>query len=215
LSKGHAAPALYSTLALRGFFPVEELASLRKVGSRLQGHPAHGKVPGIDVAGGSLGQGLSIGLGMRIAGRLIKEDFKVFVLMGDGEIQEGQVWEAAMAAAHFKINNLVAILDCNNVQLDGTVQEIMDIAPVREKWVSFGWNVLAADGHDVSDLDEKLSLASKLAAKGPVIVLARTVKGKGVSYMENKAAWHGACPNDEQMKQALAELQPSAVGGSV
>jgi transketolase len=212
LSKGHVAPVLYTTLALRGFFPVEELASLRKLDSRLQGHPAYQKPPGVDMTSGSLGQGLSIGLGMRIAGRLKGENFKVYVLMGDGEIQEGQVWEAAMAAAHFRINHLIAILDYNNVQLDGRVEEIMDVAPAREKWLSFGWHVLEADGHDIRDLLAKLSLASELASHKPVIVLARTIKGKGVSFMENKAAWHGTCPDGEQMKQAMAELQEQMIG---
>lgn len=213
LSKGHVAPVLYTTLALRGYFPVEELATLRKLDSRLQGHPAYQKPPGVDMVSGSLGQGLSVGLGMRIAGRLRGEPFKVFVLLGDGEIQEGQVWEAAMAAAHFKIDNLIAILDYNNVQLDGKVDEIMDVAPVREKWLSFGWHVLSADGHDVRDLDAQLGLACRLAREKPVIVLAKTVKGKGVSFMEGKAAWHGTCPDASQMKQAMAELEEALRGG--
>jgi len=147
-----------------------------------------------------------------LAGRLKREDFRVYVLLGDGEIQEGQVWEAAMAAAHFKINHLIAILDYNNVQLDGSVPEIMDVAPVREKWLAFGWHVLEADGHDMRDLLSKLSLAADRASDGPVIVLARTIKGKGVSYMENKSAWHGMCPDNEQMEQAMAELQAQKIG---
>jgi transketolase len=211
LSKGHVAPVLYATLALRGFFPVAELATLRKLDSRLQGHPAYQKPPGVEMTSGSLGQGLSVGLGMRIAGRLRGESFRVYVLVGDGEVQEGQIWEAAMAAAHFKVDHLIAILDYNGVQLDGTVDEIMGIAPIEEKWRAFGWHVLTADGHDVGDLHAKLNCASQLAAEKPVIVIAKTVKGKGVSFMEGKAAWHGISPDPQQMEQAMAELQQRLV----
>ena len=211
LSKGHVAPVLYTTLALRGFFPTEELGTLRKIGSRLQGHPAYLKLPGVDMTSGSLGQGLSIGLGMRIAGRLKKESFKVYVLLGDGEIQEGQVWEAAMAAAHFRINHLIAVLDHNNVQLDGSVAEIMDLAPIREKWQAFGWQVLEANGHDVRELVSQLGIAAELAKDRPVILLATTVKGKCVSFMENNASWHGVSPDAEQMQQAMRELQEQLV----
>jgi transketolase len=206
LSKGHVAPVLYTTLALRGFFPVEELKTLRKLNSRLLGHPAYKKLPGVDMTSGSLGQGLSIGLGMRLAAELKGEDFKVFVLLGDGEVQEGQIWEAAMAASHFKIKNLIAILDYNRVQLDGTVSEIMEVAPIDEKWASFGWKVVHADGHNVKDLLRALDEANEIAKSGPVVIIANTVKGKGVSFMENNAAWHGASPNELQMKQAVEEL---------
>ncbi len=206
LSKGHVAPVLYTTLALRGFFPVEELKTLRKLNSRLQGHPAYKKLPGVDMVSGSLGQGLSVGLGMRLAAGIKGQNFKVYVLLGDGEVQEGQVWEAAMAAAHMKVKNLIAILDYNRVQLDGTVGEIMEVAPIDEKWASFGWKVVYADGHDVGDLLRATDEAVKLAGEGPVVIIAKTVKGKGVSFMENKAAWHGACPDELQMQQAMEEL---------
>lgn len=206
LSKGHVAPVLYTTLALRGFFPVSELKSLRKLGSRLLGHPAYQKLPGIDMVSGSLGQGLSVGLGMRLAGRQTGNNFKTYVLMGDGEIQEGQIWEAAMAASHYKINNLIGILDYNGVQLDGTIKEIMEIDPVEDKWKSFGWKVLNVDGHNVSDLIKIFDQAEKESLEGPVIVIAKTVKGKGVSFMENKAAWHGKAPVDSEKEQAFNEL---------
>ena len=206
LSKGHTAPVLYTTLALRGFFPVEELKTLRQLDSRLSGHPAYDKLPGVDMVSGSLGQGLSIGLGMRIAGRIKGEDFNVFVLMGDGEIQEGSVWEAAMAAAHFKIDHLIAILDYNRVQLDGSVGEIMEVAPVADKWQSFGWRVIQCDGHDVAALDKACAEAAALCPDGPVIIIANTVKGKGVSFMENNSAWHGACPSAKEYELAMKEL---------
>lgn len=208
LSKGHVAPVLYATLALKGYFPLEELKTLRQLNSRLLGHPAYKKLPGVDMVSGSLGHGLSIGLGMRLAGRLLKKDFKVYVLLGDGEIQEGQVWEAAMAAAHFKINNLIAVLDYNRVQLDGTVDEIMEVAPVEDKWRSFGWNVINSDGHCVSSLLKAFEMATEVAKNGPVIIIASTVKGKGVSFMEHKAAWHGNCPDPKQYCAAMAELWP-------
>lgn len=213
LSKGHVAPVLYTTLSLRGYFPLDELKTLRNLNSRLLGHPAYNKVPGVDMVSGSLGQGLSIGLGMRIAGKIKNQDFRVFVLLGDGEIQEGQIWEAAMAASHFKISNLIAILDYNRVQLDGTVEEIMEVAPVEDKWLSFGWKVINTDGHSTDDLSVAIDEATELAKNGPVVIIAKTVKGKGVSFMENQAAWHGKCPNDEQMKQAIDELTKNFGGG--
>lgn len=206
LSKGHVAPVLYTCLALKGFIPLEELKTLRQLNSRLLGHPGYRKVPGVDMASGSLGQGLSIGVGMRIAGRIKNEDFRVFVLLGDGEIQEGQIWEAAMSAAHFKIKNLIAILDYNRVQLDGTIDEIMEIEPVVDKWASFGWKVICTDGHNVKKLMLAFDEAIEFSKDGPVIIVAKTIKGKGVSFMENNCNWHGICPDDNQMKQALDEI---------
>jgi len=206
LSKGHVAPVLYAALALRGFFPVQELATLRKMDSRLPGHPAYKKTPGVDMVSGSLGQGLSVGVGIRLAARHQGKDFRTFVLLGDGEIQEGSVWESAMAAAHFKINNLIAILDYNRVQLDGTVGEIMEVSPVADKWRSFGWKVIECDGHNVEALDSAFDLAIETAKSGPVIIIGSTVKGKGVSFMENKAAWHGACPSSTEYECAFKEL---------
>lgn len=206
LSKGHAGPALYTTLAMRGYFPVKELETLRKMGSRLSGHPACFKTPGVEMTSGSLGQGLSVGLGMRLAGRVKGEDYRVFVLLGDGEIQEGQVWEAAMAAAQFKINNLIAIVDYNRVQLDGTVGEIMEVEPLAAKWRAFNWEVLQADGHNLNEILSALDQAIERSKEGPVVLIARTVKGKGVSFMEGKADWHGKVPTEEEFRQALAEL---------
>ena len=207
LSKGHAAPVLYSILAMRGYYPVEELCTLRQMGSRLSGHPACFKTPGVEISSGSLGQGLSVGLGMRLAGALQKQSYRVFVLIGDGELQEGEVWEAAMAAAHFKVKGLVAIVDYNRVQLDGTIDEIMEVEPLKEKWSSFGWKVISAKGHDVGDLKKKLDEAIRDSENGPVVVIARTVKGKGVSFMENKAEWHGKVISDSDYKQAMSELK--------
>ena len=206
MSKGHAAPIFYATLAMRGYFPLDELKTLRQLGSRLLGHPSI-KTPGVDMTSGSLGQGLSVGLGMRLAGRLCGRNYKVFVLLGDGELQEGEVWEASMAAAHFKIDNLVAIVDYNRVQLDGAVGEIMEVEPLASKWQSFGWQVLETDGHDVAQLLPILDKAVAYSAHGPIVVIARTVKGKGVSYMEHKADWHGNVPNADQFRQAMEELQ--------
>jgi len=206
MSKGHAAPIFYATLAMRGYFPLDELKTLRQLGSRLLGHPSI-KTPGVDMTSGSLGQGLSVGLGMRLAGRLCGRNYKVFVLLGDGELQEGEVWEASMAAAHFKIDNLVAIVDYNRVQLDGAVGEIMEVEPLAGKWQSFGWQVLETDGHDVAQLLPILDKAVAYSAHGPIVVIARTVKGKGVSYMEHKADWHGNVPDADQFRQAMEELQ--------
>ena len=207
LSKGDAGPALYATLAMRGFFPVKELETLRKIGSKLSGHPACFKTPGVEMTSGSLGHGLSVGLGMRLAGRAKGEDYRVFVLLGDGEIQEGQVWEAAMAAAHFKINNLIAIVDYNRVQLDGTVAEIMEVEPLADKWRAFNWEVLQVDGHNLNEILPILDQAIELSKQGPVVIIARTAKGKGVSFMEGKADWHGKAPTEEEFRQALAELE--------
>jgi len=207
LSKGHAAPMLYAALAKRGYFDEAELLTLRAVSSRLQGHPDINKTPGIDMSSGSLGQGLSVGLGMTLGNRLVDPAIHVYVLMGDGELQEGQVWEAAMAAGHFKPQHLVAIIDRNHVQLDGFVKDIMDVDPLLDKWRAFGWQTLEMDGHDVGSIMQAFDEAERLANSGPVVILAHTVKGKGVSYMEHQADWHGAAPSREQLESALDELR--------
>jgi len=204
LSKGHAAPALYAALARTGYFPIEELITLRQLGARLQGHPEKGRLPGIEASTGSLGQGLSIGAGMALAGRLDQKNYRVYVLMGDGEVNEGQVWEAALFAAHYKIDSLTAILDCNRQQLDGWTKEIMNIDPIAEKWRSFGWHLIEIDGHDFNAI---LSAFSEAQTAGkPTLILAHTTKGKGVSFMENNLEFHGMAPTPEQFQTAMAEL---------
>ncbi|MEG3068989.1 MAG: transketolase [Syntrophaceticus schinkii] len=205
LSKGHAAPLLYAALAERGFFPREELLTLRKLGTRLQGHPARGMVPGVEASTGSLGQGLSMGLGIALAGRLEQRDYCVYVLLGDGECQEGQVWEAAMAAAHYRTGNLTAILDYNGLQIDGPIKEVMSPLPFPDKWRSFGWAVQEVDGHDFQDLLAAFDWAAGIKDR-PSMIIANTVKGKGVSYMENEVGWHGKAPDKEQAAQALEEI---------
>lgn len=205
LSKGHAAPVLYAALAERGYFPVEDLKTLRKLGSLLQGHPDMRKVPGVEMSTGSLGQGLSVANGMALAGKLDGLDYRVYVLLGDGEIEEGQVWEAAMAAAHFKLDNVVAFLDYNGLQIDGPIEEVMSAEPVADKWRAFGWAVQEIDGHDMEQILAAVAQARETRGK-PSLIIARTVKGKGVSFMENEVGWHGAAPKPEQVEQALAEL---------
>jgi len=205
LSKGHAAPLLYAALALRGFFPVEELAGLRKLGSRLQGHPDMNKVPGVEISTGSLGQGISIAVGMALAAKLDGRTNRVFALLGDGEVQEGLVWEAAMAAAHYGLDNLVAFLDGNGLQIDGTCLEVMCPEPLDEKWKAFGWHVIRIDGHSMEEILQAVEEADRVK-DAPVMIIARTVKGKGVSFMENQAGWHGAAPDAEQVRIALQEL---------
>lgn len=205
LSKGHAAPVLYAALAERGYFAVEQLQTLRKLGSPLQGHPDMKKVPGVEMSTGSLGQGLSAANGMALSGKLDNKDYRVFVLLGDGEIQEGQIWEAAMAAAHYKLDNVTAFLDYNRLQIDGTLDEVMSPEPVADKWRAFGWDVQKIDGHDIDQIREAIERAGQTTGK-PSIVIARTVKGKGVSFMENEVGWHGSAPKPEQVEQALAEL---------
>jgi transketolase len=205
LSKGHAAPCLYAILTLSGYFPEEELWTLRKINSRLQGHPSMLALPGVDMSSGSLGQGLSIANGMALAGKLDKKDYRVFALMGDGESQEGQVWEAAMTAAHFCSDNLCVILDNNGLQIDGKICDIMNPLPFEEKWRSFGWHVIRAEGHNFDSLLRAFSLAAE--KKGcPSLILAATVKGKGVSFMENRAEYHGVAPTEEERDRALKEL---------
>jgi transketolase len=209
LSKGHAAPALYAALAERGFFPVEELTGLRGIGSHLQGHPDRKGTPGVDASTGSLGQGLSIAVGLALAGRLDKADWRVYALLGDGEIQEGQVWEAAMAAAHYGLDNLTAFLDHNGLQIDGPVGEVMGIEPVVDKWQAFGWHVISIDGHDLGAILR--ACAEAAATRGrPSIIIAATVKGRGVSFMENRPEWHGKAPGAEQAEAALRELGEAA-----
>lgn len=206
LGKGHAAPALYLVLAERGFFPKEQLKTLRQMDSCLQGHPCAEKLAGVDLSTGPLGLGISAGAGRAAAAKQDKTPETVYVLMGDGEINEGIVWEAAMAASKFKLDNLVAILDNNGVQLDGTTEEIMPMGDIAAKWSSFGWNVLRCDGHDVADVHAKLTEAKNMKNGRPVIVIAKTVKGKGVSFMEGKSAWHGKAIGNDDLANALKEL---------
>jgi len=205
LSKGHVTPVFYATLAEAGYFDKEMLWTFRKFSSPLQGHPAKDKLPGIEVGTGSLGQGLSIASGIALATKVNKEDNRVFSLLGDGETQEGQIWEAIMTAAHYKLDNLTALLDYNNLQIDGVVEEVMGIAPVREKWESFNWHVVECDGHDLKDVLRAYDEAVNFKGK-PSVIVAKTIKGKGVSYMENVAGWHGKAPNEEELEIALNEL---------
>ena len=206
LSKGHAAPALYSVMAQRGYFPVEELKTLRKVDSRLQGHPSMKCLPGIDISSGSLGQGISAACGMALGAKLKNADFRVYTILGDGEIEEGQVWEAAMYAAAKKLDNLVAFVDNNNLQIDGTVEEVNSPYPIPEKFAAFGWNVIEIDGHSYDDIEKALDDARACKDK-PTAIIATTVKGKGISFMENQVNWHGAAPNAEQYDVAMKELE--------
>ncbi|MBR0535197.1 MAG: transketolase [Clostridia bacterium] len=205
LSKGHAAPALYSVMAQRGYFDVEELKTLRKIDSRLQGHPSMHWLPGVDISSGSLGQGISAACGMALGAKLKNADFRVYTVLGDGEIEEGQVWEAAMYAAAKKLDNLVAFVDNNNLQIDGTVEEVNSPYPIPEKFAAFGWNVIEIDGHSFDDIEDALNSARD--CKGmPTAIIAKTTKGKGVSFMENQVNWHGSAPNAEQYETAMNEL---------
>jgi transketolase len=205
LSKGHAAPILYAALAECGYFPVEELATLRKLGSRLQGHTDRTLTPGVEMSAGSLGQGLSYGIGMAMAGRLDKQGYRVYVLLGDGECDEGQVWEAAMFAPHHRLDNITAIVDHNDLQLDGRVCDIMALEPLTDKWRAFNWNVLEIDGHNMGEILKALARAGETRGK-PTVIIAHTIKGKGVSFMEGNVDFHGKAPNAEQTAQALKEL---------
>ncbi len=205
LSKGHGAPVLYSALAERGFFQTSELLTLRKLGSRLQGHPDMKSLPGVEMSTGSLGQGLAVANGMALAGRLDHRDYRVFVLLGDGENQEGMVWEAAMASAHYKLDKLTAFLDHNGLQIDGPVREVMSVEPVADKWKAFGWVVQIIDGHDLSQIINAVEKAKEVKGR-PQMIIAETVKGKGVSFMENNVDWHGKAPNPQETEKALAEL---------
>ena len=204
LSKGHTAPALYSVLALKGFFPEEEIKSLRHIGALLQGHPCI-HIPGVDMSSGSLGQGISAACGMALAGKLDGKSYKVYTVLGDGEIEEGQVWEAAMFAAHKKLDNLVAVVDNNGLQIDGPISEVCSPEPITDKFAAFGWHVITMDAHNFDDIDRAFSEASAVTGK-PVVIVQKSTKGKGVSFMENQVGWHGTAPNKEQYEQAMAEL---------
>lgn len=205
LSKGHTAPGLYAALALRGFFPTEDLITLRKAGSYLQGHPNMNSVPGVDMSTGSLGQGISTACGMALAAKVKGKDYRVYTLLGDGEIQEGQVWEACMFASHYKLDNLCVIIDNNGLQIDGDVAKVMSPYPIVDKLEAFGFHTQAIDGHDLEAIEAAMNAAK--AVKGrPSAIVMKTVKGKGVSFMENNAGWHGVAPNDAQYEQAMAEL---------
>ena len=206
LSKGHCAPALYSALANRGYFEVEELKSLRKIESRLQGHPDMNKIPGVDMTTGSLGQGLSAANGMAIAGKLDNKDYRVYCILGDGEIEEGQIWEAAMTSSKYKLDNLCVIVDNNNLQIDGTIEEVMSSYPIDEKFKSFGFQVINIDGHNIQEIIDAFDVAKNVKDK-PTCIIAKTIKGKGVSFMENQVGWHGKAPNEEEYIQAMEELK--------
>ena len=205
LSKGHCTPALYSVLALRGFYPVEELELFRSIKGHMSGHPDMVNVKGVDMSTGSLGQGISAAVGMALAGKLDGKDYRVYAALGDGEIEEGQVWEAAMAAAKYKLDNLCALVDVNGLQIDGKTADVMPSEPLDAKFAAFNWNVIHVDGHDYEALAAAYDVAKTVKGK-PTVILAKTTKGKGVSFMENDAGWHGKAPSDEQMEQARAEI---------
>ena len=206
LSKGHTAPGLYATLAHRGFFPVEDLLTLRKIDSYLQGHPDMVKVPGVDMSTGSLGLGISTACGMALAGKIDNKDYRVYTIIGDGESEEGQVWEAAMFASHYKLDNLCVILDLNGLQIDGPITEVMNPTPHDKKFEAFGFHVITIDGHDFNQIEAAFAKAETVKGQ-PTVIIAKTTKGKDVSFMENSVNWHGAAPNDEQHAQAIAELK--------
>ncbi len=205
LSKGHCAPALYGVLAERGYFPVEDCATFRKIDSYLQGHPDMKGVPGVDMSSGSLGQGICAANGMALAGKIDKKDYRVYTILGDGELEEGQVWEAAMYAAHYKLDNVTAFVDFNGLQIDGDVSKVMSPLPIDKKFEAFGWNVIVCDAHDIEALHNAIKEAQGVKGK-PTVVVMNSVKGKGVSFMENEAGWHGKAPNKEEYEQAIAEL---------
>lgn len=211
LSKGHTAPGYYSTLAHRGFFPVEDMKTLRKVGSYLQGHPDMKGVAGVDMSSGSLGQGISVAVGMAISAKLSNDDYRVYTLLGDGEIQEGQVWEACMLAGHRKLDNFVAIIDNNNLQIDGAVDDVNSPYPIDKKLEAFNFHVINIDGHDFEAIEKAFKEARNTKGK-PTAIVAKTIKGKGVSYMENEASWHGAAPNEEQFNQGMKDLEEIGKG---
>ncbi len=206
LSKGHAAPALYSVLANRGYFDVEELKNFRHIDNNLQGHPDMNKVIGVDMSTGSLGQGLSIANGIAISSKLNSRGIRVYCLLGDGEIEEGQVWEAAMTSSHYKLDNLCVIVDNNNLQIDGTVENVMSPYPIDSKFKSFGFNVINIDGHNIEEIIKAFNMAKNVKGK-PTAIIAKTIKGKGVSFMENQVGWHGKAPNEDEYKQAIKELR--------
>ena len=206
MSKGHAAPALYATLALRGFFPMDEMKTLRKNGARLQGHPDSKKIPGVDCSTGSLGQGISAACGMALSGKISCDSYKVYAILGDGEIEEGIVWEAAMFASHYMLDNLVAVVDNNNLQIDGKITEVMSPYPIDEKFKAFGWHVINIDGHDFNQMEKAFNEAEKIVQK-PTVIIMKTTKGKGVDYMENSVEWHGKAPGDEDYQRAITQLR--------
>jgi transketolase len=211
LSKGHACPVLYSALARSGYIPVDILCTLRKLGSILQGHPDMNKVPGVEFGAGSLGQGFPGAVGMALAGKLDKKDYHVFVMLGDGEIQEGSVWEASMSASHYKLDNLIAILDFNGLQIDGPNSDVMTVEPVTDKWRAFGWNVVEIDGHNLGQIIDTFETAKNNVGR-PTMVIAHTIKGKGVDFMENNADWHGKAPNADEVASALQSLSIKSCG---
>ena len=205
LSKGHTAPALYAALAEKGYFPKDEIKSLRHIGAMLQGHPCI-EIPGVDMSSGSLGQGISVACGMALSGQLTSDTYKVYAVLGDGEIQEGQVWEAAMFASHYNLDNLIAVVDNNGLQIDGKVEDVMSIYPIAEKFEAFGWHAIKdVDAHDFDALEKAFDEAESVVNQ-PVVIVLKSVKGKGVSFMENNVSWHGAAPNKEQYEQAMDEL---------
>lgn len=205
LSKGHTAPALYSVLAHRGFFEVDELKTLRKIGSRLQGHPDMKYIPGVDMSSGSLGQGISCAVGMALSGKISCDSYKVYAVLGDGELEEGQVWEAAMFAAHNHLDNLVAVVDNNGLQIDGKITEVCSPMPITDKFAAFGWHVITADAHDFDSLEKAFDEAESVNGQ-PSVIVQTSVKGKGISFMENQVGWHGTAPNKDQYDQAMTEL---------
>lgn len=209
LSKGHVAPALYGALAMKGYFPEEELLKLRKTGEMLQGHPDMKGTPGVDMSAGSLGQGISVAVGMALSAKMSDETYRVYTLLGDGEIEEGQVWEAAMFAGHRKLDNLVVIVDNNDLQIDGNVGEVCSPYPIAEKFEAFNFHVITIDGHDFDAIDKAFKEAKQIKGM-PTAIIAKTVKGKGVSFMENQVSWHGAAPNDEQYAVAMEDLEKEA-----
>ena len=210
LSKGHACPALYAVLSEKGFFDKAELDNLRQTGSILQGHPDMKKVPGVEMSTGSLGQGISVAAGMAMSSKMYSSPWNVYSILGDGEVQEGIVWEAAMSAANYKLDNLAVFLDYNGLQIDGKLEEVMDIGEIGEKFKAFGWNVIEIDGHDYDQIFAALDMFKSTVGK-PTMIIAKTVKGKGVSFMENNPAWHGSAPNEEQFKTAMQELEEMEV----
>ena len=205
LSKGHAAPVLYATLAHKGYFDKEELKGLRRINRMLQGHPDMKGIPGVEMSTGSLGQGFSVACGMAMASKLDNAPWRVYTLLGDGEVQEGIVWESAMSAAHYKLDNMVAFLDYNGLQIDGKTEDVMNIGPIVDKFKAFGWNVIEIDGHDFDQIFAALDMAKETVGK-PTMIIAKTIKGKGVSFMENQAGWHGAAPSDSDLETALLDL---------
>ncbi|MDD6309332.1 MAG: transketolase [Clostridia bacterium] len=206
LSKGHCAPALYGVLAERGYFPVADLKGFRSIDSYLEGHPDYKGIPGVDMSSGSLGQGICAANGMALAGKLDKKEYRVYAVLGDGELEEGQVWEAAMFAAHYKLDNLTAFVDYNGLQIDGDITKVMNPTPIDAKFAAFGWNVVYADAHDFDSLEAAIA-AAKSTKGQPTVVVAKSTKGKGVSFMENQAGWHGKAPNDEEYAAAMKELE--------